>query len=117
MTCCIAHPTAWAHDQLLAFGLVWLMAGALGTWGRLLAGLIAAVVVAGLAYGAFRRSAQAAELPEKRAVTHAVEISDFSWRDVTLMLTDAALADRVAAMNAPAPAPADDTAEQTDERE
>lgn len=88
----------------LAFGLVWLLGGSLGTWGRVIAALIAAVVAGGLAWWGFRRTAQGAELPEARAVRDSAQISSFTWRDVTLMLADAGLADRVAAMNEPTPA-------------
>lgn len=89
---------------LLAFALIWLLTGSLGPWGRLAAALIAAVAAAGLAYLGFRRAAQTAELPEKRAVVEAAQISDFSWRDVTLTLASAALAEQVAALNEPDPA-------------
>lgn len=92
-----------------AFILIWLLTGSLGMWGRLGAALIAAVVAAGLAYWSFRRAAQAAELPEKRAVRGAAQISRFSWRDVTLMLANAALADQVVQLNSPLP-PDDDGA-------
>lgn len=87
----------------LAFGLVWLLAGALDPWGRGAAALIAAAVAAGLALWSFRRAAQGAELPESRAVRDAAQISGFTWRDVTLWLADAALAERVAAMNGAVP--------------
>lgn len=83
----------------LAFG--WFITGDMSAVVRLLAALIAGTVAAGLAYWSFRRAAQAAELPEKRAVTGAVQISDFSWHDITLMLADEALAERVIELNTP----------------
>lgn len=92
---------------LLAFVLVWLITGSMPWWGRLMAGLIGAATAAGLAFWSFRRAAQAAELPEKRAVTEAARIAEFSWRDVTLALADAALAERVCELNGVAPAERD----------
>jgi hypothetical protein len=83
---------------VLAFGLVWLISGSLGTWLRLGAALIGAAVAAGLAYASFRRAAGAAELPEARAVREAAQIRSFTWGEVTLLLSET-LADRVAALN------------------
>jgi hypothetical protein len=94
---------AAAVAALMGFTLVWLITGDMALWGRLAASLIAAALAAGLAYWSFRRAAQAAELPEKRAVSQSAQITSFSWRDVTLMLASAALADQVVQLNKPLP--------------
>jgi hypothetical protein len=69
------------------------------TWLRL-------VLAAGVGLGAgafvrwaFIRRAARTELPEKRAVSEAAQIADFTWRDITLSIARADIADRVRALN------------------
>lgn len=69
-------------------------------WPRLLTGAIVGLIGGALVRWAMARRAAAAELPEKRAVSQAAQIVDFSWRDMTLALTNAGIADRVREMNA-----------------
>jgi hypothetical protein len=60
-----------------------------------------------------------AELPEKRAVTEAARIADFTWRDITLAFVRVDVAGRVRELNADVlaeePALTDEPASPTDE--
>lgn len=68
-------------------------------WLRLLVGLAFGAAGGALIRWALLRRAEAAELPEKRAVREAARIVDFSWRDMTLAFATGGLAERVRALN------------------
>lgn len=68
-------------------------------WLRLLVGLAFGATGGALIRWALLRRAEAAELPEKRAVREAARIVDFSWRDMTLAFATGGLAERVRALN------------------
>ena len=69
-------------------------------WLRGLLGVIAGGAVAALVWALFRRRADAAQLPETRAVREAARIVDFTWRDMTLAFADEAMAAAVRELNA-----------------
>ena len=69
-------------------------------WLRGLLGVIAGGAVAALVWALFRRRADAAQLPETRAVREAAQIVDFTWRDMTLAFADEAMAAAVRELNA-----------------
>jgi hypothetical protein len=78
--------------------LVVLLAGG-AWWWRAALGLIAGISGAAVVWWAFRRRAEAAQLPETRAVREAARIVDFTWRDMTLDLADESLAAAVVELN------------------
>ncbi len=109
----------WLASGLAAvglFALVWLLTGGVTIvlW-RLAAGLAVAATGVALLWWAFGRAIQAAELPEKRAITDAVQIIGFSERTMTLVFSRAEFAAAVAELNQqnqvevqmPAPSPTD----------
>lgn len=69
-------------------------------WLRGLLGAAAGGVAAALVWAFFRRRADAARLPETRAVREAAQIVDFTWRDMTLAFADEAMAAAVRELNA-----------------
>lgn len=69
-------------------------------WLRGLLGAVAGGVAAALVWAFFRRRADAARLPETRAVREAAQIVDFTWRDMTLAFADEAMAAAVRELNA-----------------
>lgn len=69
-------------------------------WLRGLLGVIAGGAVAALVWALFRRRADAAQLPETRAVREAARIVDFTWRDMTLAFADETMAAAVRELNA-----------------
>ncbi len=69
-------------------------------WLRGLFGVAAGGAAAALVWTVFRRRAEAAQLPETRAVREAAQIVDFTWRDMTLAFADAAMAEAVREANA-----------------
>ena len=69
-------------------------------WLRGLLGAIAASAAAAFVWALFRRRAEAAQLPETRAVRAAAQIVDFTWRDMTLVFADEAMATAVRELNA-----------------
>lgn len=96
---------SWLTGGLAAvglFGLGWVLTG--GTeivlW-RLAAGLALAAAGVALVWWAFQRAIRAAALPEKRAVTEAVQIASFSGRTMTLTFAREEYATTVAELNQP----------------
>ncbi len=69
-------------------------------WLRGLLGAAAGGVAAALVWALFRRRADAAQLPETRAVREAARIVDFTWRDMTLAFADETMAAAVRELNA-----------------
>jgi len=69
-------------------------------WLRGLLGAVAGGVAAALVWALFRRRADAAQLPETRAVRAAAEIVDFTWRDMTLAFANEAMTAAVRELNA-----------------
>ncbi len=81
-------------------------------WFRLAVGLAVAPAAGALVHRALSRRAEAAELPERRAVREAARIVDFTWRDMTLAFANQRVLAEVAALNADVlatEAPADET--------
>lgn len=68
-------------------------------WLRLLAGVVLGLVAAVGVRWALARRAEAAELPERRAVREAAQIVDFTWRDMTLAFARRDMAEQVRALN------------------
>ena len=68
-------------------------------WLRLLVGLALGAAGGAFIRWALVRRAEAAELPEKRAVREAARIVDFSWRDMTLAFATGDLAESFRALN------------------
>ncbi|HEY1409131.1 MAG TPA: hypothetical protein VF434_09325 [Promineifilum sp.] len=94
----MSWPAAIGAAVLLA-GMIFLILSFDTLWLRM---SIAALV--GLAGGAvvrwaIARRAALAELPEKRAVSDAARIVDFSWRDMILAFENANFAEQVRALN------------------
>jgi hypothetical protein len=82
---------------LVALGLLILPFDA--GWLRLLVGLAFGAAGGAFIRWALVRRAEAAELPEKRAVREAARIVDFSWRDMTLAFANGDMAERVRELN------------------
>lgn len=68
-------------------------------WLRLAAGLVLGLAAGAGVRWALARRAEAAELPERRAVREAAQIVDFTWRDMTLAFTRKDVADQVLELN------------------
>lgn len=93
----------WLATGLAAVGLFvlgWLLAGGVANvlW-QLAAGLATAAVGVAIVWWAFGRAIEAAELPEKRAVTESVRIVGFSGRKMTLAFSRDGVAATVAELN------------------
>jgi len=69
-------------------------------WLRGLLGAVAGGASVAFVWALFRRRADAAQLPETRAVREAAQIVDFTWRDMTLAFADEAMAAAVRELNA-----------------
>jgi hypothetical protein len=84
-------------------GLIILLILAMADWGplwlRLAVAFIAAFTVAALAHHSGMRWVSKAKLPEKRAVLNAAQITDFSWRDMTLVFDNPAIFNEVRELN------------------
>lgn len=68
-------------------------------WPRLILGLATGLAGGALVRRLLVRRAEAAELPERRAVREAARIADFTWRDMTLVFSNERVAERVREMN------------------
>jgi hypothetical protein len=68
-------------------------------WLRLTVAFIGATIAAALAHHSGMRWVSKAKLPEKRAVLEAVQITDFSWRDMTLVFENPAIFNEVRELN------------------
>lgn len=89
-----------AASAALLLGLLGLLALPFDAWWlRLLVGLAFGAAGGAFIRWALLRRAAAAELPEKTVVREAARIVDFTWRDMTLVFADEAMADRVREMN------------------
>jgi hypothetical protein len=69
-------------------------------WLRLVLAAVVGLGAGAVARLALARRAAQAELPEKRAVSEAAQIADFTWRDMTLSFARADIAGRVRELNA-----------------
>lgn len=69
-------------------------------WLRLVLAAVVGLGAGALVRSALVRRAARAELPEKRAVSEAAQIADFTWRDMTLSFARADIAGRVRELNA-----------------
>lgn len=70
-------------------------------WVRLPVAAGIALVGGWLTLSALQRRAEAAALPETRAVREAARLDDFTWRDMTLTFANEEIAASVRAMNEP----------------
>lgn len=89
---------AAAAVALLLLALFVLLAGG-AWWWRAALGLIAGITGAAAVWWAFRRRAEAVQLPETRAVREAARLEAFDWREMTLVFADSDMAAAVAALN------------------
>lgn len=84
---------------LLLMALVAVIVPLESWWLRLASGLALGLAGGALVRRVLARRAEAAELPERRAVREAARIADFTWRDMTLVFTNERVAERVREMN------------------
>jgi hypothetical protein len=89
-----------AAVALLLFALAAVgLAGLSAWWLRLLVAAGIGLVGAWPVWQGLRRRAEAAALPETRAVREVARIADFTWRDLTLAFASEPIAAEVRAMN------------------
>jgi hypothetical protein len=85
---------------VLATALVFVALPLEAWWLRLVLAAAVGLGAGALVRSALVRQAAQAELPEKRAVSEAAQIADFTWRDMTLSFKRADVAGRVRELNA-----------------
>jgi hypothetical protein len=94
----LSWPAAFGAAVLLAV-LAFVILTLDTLWLRLAIAALAGLAGGALVRWAIIRRAALAELPEKRAVSDAARIVDFSWRDMTLAFDSAEFAEQVRELN------------------